>query len=90
MLAVLVGIIAIANGKTVAQVMADSACYACLSKKQMLQALVTIAGNNQLGENTTPQEVIDEMHCLICADEKHLLAALLYLTCNYDVISNIA
>lgn len=82
MLAVLVAILAMTVNKTVAEVMADSACFNCMSKKQMLQALVTIFGNELLGENATAQEVIDEMHCLVCVDEHKLMAALLQLICN--------
>ena len=82
LLAVLVGIIATANGDTPAEVMEASKCFTCMSKKQMLQALATILGNNLLGEGHSPQEVIDEQHCLVCATEQQLLAALLYQICN--------
>ena len=82
MLAVMVGIIAVAEGLTVAQILKSSSCFTCMSKKQMIQALVTIMGSSMLGESDTVPEVIQKVKCLECASDKQLLAALLYLFCN--------
>ena len=53
----------------------------------MLQALVTILGDQLLGEETTPADVLDDIKCLNCASEKQLLAAILYQTCTNITIS---
>ena len=82
MLAVLVGIFAISEGHTIADVMRDSACFTCMSKKQMLQGLVTLLGSEILGERTSVAEVIDTIKCLQCASKQQLLAAILYLLCH--------
>lgn len=81
LIAALVGVIAMAAEKDQAELLVDSACFMCLSEKQMLQAVVTMFGNDLLSEHTA-QDVIDEYHCLVCASQKQLLAALLYLLCN--------
>ncbi len=87
MWAVIVGLIALATGKTNAQVMSDSACFTCLSRKQMLQALVTKLGNDLLGEEHTVSEVVDQFHCLVCATDQQLFAAMLQLLCAELTIS---
>jgi hypothetical protein len=82
MLAVLVGIFAISEGHTIADVMKDSACFNCMSKKQMLQGLTTLLGSEILGERTSMATVIDTIKCLQCASKQQLLAAILYLLCH--------
>ena len=79
----MLGVIGVAVGKTIPELMQESACFKCMSESQMLHALVTILGNDLLGEEHTPQEIIDEMHCLVCVPSKHdLLAAILYRLCH--------
>lgn len=82
MLAVIVGILSIAAGKTQPEAIEESACFTCLSNKQLLQSLVTLLGNDLLGEGTSAQDVVEQMHCLVCASEKQLLAAILKLLCD--------
>lgn len=82
MLAVLVGIFAISEGHTIADVMKDSACFTCMSKKQMLHGLTTLLGSEILGERTSVAEVKDTIRCLECASKHQLLAAILYLLCH--------
>lgn len=85
--AVIVAILAIDAGKTQPQVISDSACFTCLSEKQMLEAFVVLLGNAVLGSTTSLQTVIDEMHCLVCATDKQLHAAALKLLCDSFTIS---
>lgn len=87
MLAVIVGLMSLAAGKTVAEAMSDSACFNCLSRKQMLHALVTKLGNDLLGERYTVQEVIEQYHCLVCASDQQLLASILQMLCADFTIS---
>ena len=82
LLAVMVGIVAINTEKKVPDILKESACFTCMSKHQMLQALVTIMGNQLLGEETTPEEVVASVKCIECASEKQLLAAILYQFCT--------
>ena len=81
MLAALVGIMALAAGKTVPQVMESSKCWKCLNEKQILQAVVTIFGNQLLGARHTPADVAALTNCLKCVSDKELLAALSQLLC---------
>lgn len=85
MLAIMVGILALAMNKTVAEAMADGACFACMSRKQMMQALVVLMGNNLLGERNTAEEVIEMTHCLNCAPDHQLLAAILQMLCSITI-----
>jgi hypothetical protein len=87
MLAVIVGIVAINTEQEIADIMKASACFTCMSKKQMLQALVTVLGNQLLGEETSAEEVVEDIKCLQCASEKQLLAAILYQFCSTFTLS---
>lgn len=83
MLAFLVGIFALAAGKDINAVIKDSACFACLTKKQMEQVVVTLAGNDLLGEETDVPTILNTVKCIRrCSNEKQLLAALIYLLAN--------
>ena len=87
MLAVILGILALNSSQELPAMLQESACFMCMSKKQMLQALVTILGDQLLGEEATPADVLDDIKCLNCASEKQLLAAILYQTCTNITIS---
>lgn len=87
MLAALVGVLALAAGKTAAETMDESKCFTCLSDKQLLQALITKIGNDALGEGNTVQDVIDTFHCLVCATPKQLKAALIQQLCAYSTLT---
>lgn len=65
----------------VASLLADSACYTCLSKKQMLQAGAAIIGNMGLSDHTVP-EIVELIKCLQCASDRTLWAAILFLLCT--------
>lgn len=64
-------------------VMADSSCFTCMSRKQMLQSLATILGNGILGSDFEPGELLERYKCLRCASDQQLLAAILYLLCLF-------
>lgn len=80
--AVLVGILALALDKTFDEALEESACFTCMSEKQMLEAVVILMGNALLGEDATAADVVEQMHCLVCASRKQLLAAIVYLLCT--------
>jgi hypothetical protein len=61
--------------------MSDSACYGCLSDKQMLQAVVVMFASLTYDDTKNVQDIVDDMHCLICADPKQTKSALLRLLC---------
>lgn len=83
LLAGMVGIGSLLSEKPVAQIMRESACFTCMSKKQMLQALVTIMGNDLIAERFSEEVTLATMRCIRrCSNETQLLAALLYLLCN--------
>lgn len=82
MLSAIAGIFAVESEQTASELLEASACFMCLSKKQMLQALVTVLGNQLLGEGNDAQDVLDASACIECASEKQLLAAILFQLCN--------
>jgi len=63
-----------------AQLMDSSACYTCLSDKQLLQVLVSAYVEDQLG-SLTMDEFREKIKCLSCATPKQVKAAISYLTC---------
>lgn len=84
MLAVLVAIFASVAGKTVNEALEESACFKCMSDKQMIQALVTIMGSYLLGDDEgAVAEVVEEYHCLTCVPDKELKATFLHLLCDF-------
>jgi hypothetical protein len=85
MLAVLVGIIALATDQNVQDVLKQSSCFSCppLSAKQIVQIIATIAGNDLLGEELSEQQVLDAIRCIRrCSNRPQLIGALLYLLCH--------
>lgn len=66
----------------VAALLADSACYTCLSEKQMLQAATAIIGNMGFPDESI-SEIREKIKCLLCADPRQIKAAILFLLCNY-------
>lgn len=85
LLVALVAILIAAKGTTVDQVMKDSACFTCLTKKQMKQGFVTIMGNELLGEASSQDAILALMRCLRCANDTQLNAAALYLICQLTI-----
>jgi hypothetical protein len=85
LLAALVGVLAMNAGTSIPQLAEDASCFKCMSKKQFLQAFVTIVGNQVLGERYSAQDVIDQYHCLTCYSELELKAMLLSLICALTV-----
>jgi hypothetical protein len=87
LLAVLIGILIYDSEyeDDIAGVMKDSACFTCMSKKQMFQAFATMMGSAIIGdEEGAMEKVVEEMKCLICATDKQLWAALLFLICSQE------
>lgn len=83
LLATMVAIIALATDKNISDILKESACFTCMSDKQMEQGIVTILGNDLLGESFSEAELLDDMKCIRqCSNAKQLKAALLYLLCN--------
>jgi hypothetical protein len=70
------------SGLTLAQLVANSACYMCLSKKDMLVALTAMIAN-QLVPGMTGRDLDALVPCKICDSDKQLEAMMLYLFANY-------
>lgn len=88
MIAAILGVLALDAGTTVSQALIDGACFTCLSKRQMLQALVTILGNELLGEEHSVPQVIEEIRCLECSSEQQMFGAILKLICDGNIFGN--
>ena len=69
------------HGENIGQLMKDSACFTCISKKQMLQILVELMGEQWLDEFDV-QDVLKLLRCLRCSNQKQLMAAFLFLLCK--------
>lgn len=67
-----------------ATLLSDSACYNCMSKKQLLQVAVTIWATIAYGRDmsTTVEEMRNKIKCLLCANPQQIDAALTQLTCG--------
>jgi hypothetical protein len=70
------------TGLTLAQVVARSACYRCLSRKQMLVAFTAMI-TNQLVPGMTASQLRAAVKCTVCGSDKHLEADILYLFTNF-------
>ena len=66
---------------TLKQVLEDSACWMCTSKKQRLQAFVAVVAES--AEGLTEATVKADIKCLECASESQLQAAVMWLFCKY-------
>lgn len=82
MWAAIVAILALNAGKSVKDAMKDAACFNCMTDSQMLQAALTILGNNLLGETKSLTDVLNLMKCLVCTSEHQLKAAALKMFCD--------
>jgi hypothetical protein len=60
------------------QLIEDSACFTCLTKKQLKQALVSAYAEDQ---GLTVAQIRARLRCLQCATPKQIDAATVYLTC---------
>jgi len=91
MLAGLVGIAANASEKYYANLellLKDSACFTCMGKKDMFQAVLTMLGSEMVGaEPGAMQAILDRTKCLLCANDQQLRAAFLFLISNYMRVS---
>lgn len=61
----------------------DSACYTCLSDKQLLQAIVTILAYLAFGREDTVPGVVDDLACLNCANPAQIKAAIVHLIAKW-------
>jgi hypothetical protein len=71
-----------------AALLTDSACYTCMSKKQLLQVTVTIWATMAYGERQemlTIEEMRAKIKCLLCASPAQVDAMLAQLTCGLIV-----
>lgn len=84
LLGVLVGILIQANDTTVKAALQKSACFTCLTRKQMKQGLVTIM-NEGLGGATTLSKAVAMLSSLRNVDETRLNATALYLLCQLRI-----
>lgn len=71
-----------AAGLTVQELLDCSSCYTCMSKKQLMQTIVTKIGYNYLSRYTIP-EIREQIKCLLCAPPQLLDAAIAYGVCAY-------
>lgn len=62
------------------QIIEDSACFECLSDKQLDQAMALVPVKFFMDDATVPT-VAQDISCLTCASPKQLKAALAYLLC---------
>lgn len=64
-----------------AELLEDSACFSCMSNKQMLQAIAQVLAtvNFESGDGTALQETAG---CLLCANPKQILGAITFLLCE--------
>jgi hypothetical protein len=67
---------------TLAQLLVNSACYRCLSKKQMLVALTGMI-TKQLVPGMSASDLRKAVRCSACGSDKHVEADLLYLFQTY-------
>lgn len=70
------------SGSDLTTLLEDSACIACMSKSQMLRALVGLVGGFA-DRSMTVDEIRDDVKCLVCVDPGRVRALLLYLVCVY-------
>lgn len=81
LLAVLVYVLATLNGKDVttdlSTMMDDSACYNCLTEKQMLEGLIASLATNVIPAETTVTQMREYVKCLTCVDPNRIRALLL-------------
>ena len=70
-------------GLTVAEVLENSACFNCLSKKQLLQSTTAVAADSFLSRYASVDEIREAIKCLLCAPSGKLDAALTYEICAY-------
>ena len=63
------------------QLLVDSACWTCLSKKQMLQAMAAMLKNLFLSGSSI-SDIKERMKCIECSSQKQLQAAFMFLMCT--------
>lgn len=69
-------------GLTLPQLVANSSCFMCMSKKDMLVALTAMIVN-QLTPGMTGRDLAALVPCKICDSEKQLDSMMLFLFANY-------
>lgn len=86
LLLVLLYILATMNNKDMTTeldtMMEESACYTCLTDKQLLEAMIAILADNQL-ESVNVQDIRDSLSCAQCADPQRIKAMLLHEWATY-------
>ena len=65
-----------------ANVVKDSNCLTCMSKKQLLQAMVSLIGFEFL-RGMSVATARNKIKCLTCLSDHRLEAAFVYLLCDY-------
>jgi hypothetical protein len=63
------------------EVLERSSCWMCTSKKQRLQAFLTVISSATQGLDQAT--VMNDIKCLQCASETQLQAAVMWLFCQY-------
>jgi len=64
-----------------ASLLEDSACWKCLTDKQILQAIISALAED-IESDSTVEEIRAKIQCLLCADPKTVKAAIGYLVCS--------
>lgn len=72
---------------TTDEILENSACFKCLSKKQMLQAATAIIGNEYLSDMTV-SAIREKIKCLLCANPDAVNAALTYGLCRLYTVGD--
>lgn len=80
--AIMVYVMRNSAGLSLSDLTANSACYMCMSKKDMLVALTAMIAN-QLLPGVTGRDLAALVPCKICDSDKQLEAMMLYLFANY-------
>jgi hypothetical protein len=63
--------------------LAEAACFSCLSDREKLNVLVTKLISLVDDEEYEGTEVFDDMKCLLCIDERTMKAILTLLICKF-------
>lgn len=74
--------LSLATPGNLALILEESACYNCMSEKQLAQVEVTKL-KQVFGEGATFAELMEEAKCLQCLDPHRVLAARIYVESEY-------
>lgn len=64
-----------------ATLISDSACYTCMTDKQMLEALIVLVTAIKSRGYTEVSDLVSDMGCFQCSNPKQVKAALMKILC---------